>query len=62
MLRSSLYLDDDVATTDVDADTLLACAAHTQEEFFVVPPGNIDYVPDDSYYKNLIKNPDDMSK
>lgn len=55
-------MQEDVPVTDIDRDTLLGCASVTSEEYFVVPPGNIDYVPDENYYKNLIKSDDNYVK
>ena len=31
-------------------DDILGCAKKTLEDYFVVPPGNIDYIPEEIYY------------
>ncbi|XP_018011127.1 glutamyl-tRNA(Gln) amidotransferase subunit C, mitochondrial-like isoform X2 [Hyalella azteca] len=52
----SLRLSADEPEVDGGArkDAVLACALDTLEDFYVVPPGNIDYLPDERYYKNLV--------
>lgn len=54
----NLALADDVPEEVEDVaerkERLLACASDTLEDFFVVPPGNIDYIPDEDYYKGLM--------
>jgi len=49
----SLYLAEDEVTIGNMSEELLGCAAETLEDYFVVPPGNIDFVPSQEYYESL---------
>jgi len=55
----SLYLAEDEVTSGNMSEELLGCAAETLEDYFVVPPGNINFVPSQEYYESL---KDDDSK
>ncbi|XP_076048447.1 glutamyl-tRNA(Gln) amidotransferase subunit C, mitochondrial [Oratosquilla oratoria] len=48
-----LHMADDVVNIENQQDELLACASETLEDYFVVPPGNINFVPDEGYYQRL---------
>jgi len=49
----SLYLAEDEVTSGNMSEELLGCAADTLEDYFVVPPGNINFVPSQEYYESL---------
>lgn len=49
----SLALADDEVLVENMCDDVLGCAKETFEDYFVVPPGNIDYVPEEEYYSKL---------
>lgn len=49
----SLYLAEDEVTSGNMSEELLGCAAETLEDYFVVPPGNINFVPSQEYYESL---------
>jgi len=51
--EESLYLAEDEVTSGNMSEELLGCAAETLEDYFVVPPGNIDFVPSQEYYESL---------
>ncbi|KAK7085048.1 hypothetical protein SK128_009717 [Halocaridina rubra] len=50
--RSITLAEDEVLIGNI-SDDILGCAKETLEDYFVVPPGNIDYIPEDSYYEKL---------
>ncbi|XP_037783847.1 glutamyl-tRNA(Gln) amidotransferase subunit C, mitochondrial-like [Penaeus monodon] len=52
----SLPLADDEVTTGDMSEELLGCAVKTLEDYFVVPPGNIDFAQDEEYYHKLGEN------
>jgi len=51
--EESLSLAEDEVTSDNMSEELLGCAAETLEDYFVVPPGNINFVPSPEYYESL---------
>ncbi|XP_047470528.1 glutamyl-tRNA(Gln) amidotransferase subunit C, mitochondrial-like [Penaeus chinensis] len=52
----SLPLADDEVTTGDMSEELLGCAVKTLEDYFVTPPGNIDFAQDEKYYHKLGEN------
>lgn len=55
-ITRSLPLADDEVTTGDMSEELLGCAVKTLEDYFVVPPGNIDFAQDEEYYHKLGEN------
>lgn len=50
--RSIALGEDEVLVGNI-SDDILGCAKETLEDYFVVPPGNIDYIPEEEYYDKL---------
>jgi len=49
----SLQLGEDEVVSGDMSEELLGCASETLEDYFVVPPGNINFVPSQEYYESL---------
>ncbi|XP_068225337.1 glutamyl-tRNA(Gln) amidotransferase subunit C, mitochondrial [Palaemon carinicauda] len=50
--RSLPLADDEVLIGNMNEE-ILGCAKETLEDYFVVPPGNIDYIPEREYVSKL---------